>query len=176
MNPVLFCSLNLLFSDVSVVVAVVVILNSPMAGHFPELPWAAMKWLKYENKLGDRMIKQLLNLIIAKYRDLSVSCRSICLSLRLWQIIDLLATDKSRCFAQPRPIIVNCLHLGRKYARILIFCSWTLSVPRSSQYSFPWAMLLKKCLLLGTDNVCGQISLHILVPNDGYCLFSIHLL
>ena len=54
------------------------------------------------------MIKQLLNSIIAKYRDLSVSCRSIiCLSLRLRQIIDLLATDKSRYFAQPRPIIVN---------------------------------------------------------------------
>ena len=34
----LFCSLNLLFSDVSVVVAVVVILNSLMAGRFPELP------------------------------------------------------------------------------------------------------------------------------------------
>ena len=61
-----------------------------------------------KNKLGDRMIKQLLYPVIAKYRDLSVSCRSIiCLSLRLQQIIDLLATDKSRYFAQPRPIIVN---------------------------------------------------------------------
>ena len=54
------------------------------------------------------MIKQLLNSVIAKYCDLSVSCRSIiCLSLRLWQIIDLLATDKSRYFAQPRLIIVK---------------------------------------------------------------------
>ena len=54
------------------------------------------------------MIKQLLNSVIAKYRDLSVSRRSIiCLSLRLRQIIDLLATDKSRYFAQPRPIIAN---------------------------------------------------------------------
>ena len=42
------------------------------------------------------MIKQLLNSVIVKYRDLSVSCRSI---------IDLLATDKY--FAQPCPIIVN---------------------------------------------------------------------
>ena len=34
-----------------------------------------------------------------------------CLSLRFWQIIDLLSltTDKSRYFAQPRPIIVNYL-------------------------------------------------------------------
>ena len=56
------------------------------------------------------MIKQLLNSVIAKYRDLSVSRRSIiCLSLRLWQIIDLLATDKSRYFAQPHPIIANYL-------------------------------------------------------------------
>ena len=49
--------------------------------------------------------------VIAKYRDLSVSRRSvICLSLRLRQIIDLLVTDKSRYFAQPRPIIVNYYH------------------------------------------------------------------
>ena len=41
----------------------------------------AKKWLKYENKLGDQMIKQLLNLVITKYHDLSVSHRSvICLS------------------------------------------------------------------------------------------------
>ena len=61
-----------------------------------------------KDKLGDRMIKQLLNSVIGKYRDLSVSRRSfIYLSLRLRQIIDLLATDKSRYFAQPRPMIVN---------------------------------------------------------------------
>ena len=44
------------------------------------------------------MIKQLLNSVIEKYRDLSVSRRSI---------IGLLSTGKSRYFAQPRPIIVN---------------------------------------------------------------------
>ena len=74
------------------------------------LPWAARKWLKYENKLSDRMMKLLLNSVIAKYHDLSVSRRSIiCLGLRLRQIIDLLelTTDNSRYFAQPRPIIVN---------------------------------------------------------------------
>ena len=64
--------------------------------------------IQQKNKLGDRMKKQLLNSVIAKYRDLSVSRRSIiCFSLRLRQIIDLLATDKSRYFAQPRPIIAN---------------------------------------------------------------------
>ena len=62
-----------------------------------------------KNKLCDRMIKRLLNLVIAaKYRDLSVSRRSIiCLGLRLRQMIDLLATDKSRYFTKPHPIIVN---------------------------------------------------------------------
>ena len=54
------------------------------------------------------MRKQLLNLFIAKYCDLSVSRRSIiCLGLRLQQIIDLLATDKSQYYAQPRPAIVK---------------------------------------------------------------------
>ena len=41
------------------------------------IPWAARKWLKYENKLGDRMIKQLLYSIIAKYRDFLLSRRSM---------------------------------------------------------------------------------------------------
>ena len=54
-----------------------------------------------DQKNGDRMIKQVLNSVTAKCRDLSVSCRTIiCLSLRLRQIIDLLATDKSRYFTQ----------------------------------------------------------------------------
>ena len=53
------------------------------------------------------MIKQLLNSAIANYRDLSVSCIFISLSPRLWQIIDLFATDKSGHFAQPCPIIVH---------------------------------------------------------------------
>ena len=52
------------------------------------------------------MIKQLMNSAIEKYRDLLVSQGSIiCLSLRLRQIIDLLATDKSRYFAHSGPII-----------------------------------------------------------------------
>ena len=56
------------------------------------------------------MIKQLLNSVIAKYRDLSLSRRSIiCFGQRLGQIIDLLASDKSRYFSESRPIIVNYL-------------------------------------------------------------------
>ena len=49
-----------------------------------------------KNKLGDRIIKQLLNSVIAKY-------------CQLRQIIDLRDTDKSRYFAQPRPTIANYL-------------------------------------------------------------------
>ena len=59
-------------------------------------------------KKTNSMIKQLLNSVIAKYLDLSVSRGSIiCRSRRLRQIIDLLTTEKSRYFAQPRPILVN---------------------------------------------------------------------
>ena len=33
---------------------------------------------------------------------------------------------------------------------------------------FPQTTLSENCLLLGTDNVCGQISLVYFVPNGGY--------
>ena len=57
------------------------------------------------------MIKQLLNPVISKYCDLSVSGRSIIsLSLGLQQIIDLLSTDKSQCFPQLPPKIANCTY------------------------------------------------------------------
>ena len=79
------------------------------ADRFPEQAESDLTDLVEQNN-GDRMMEQLLNLVMAKYRDLSVSRSSIiCLSLRLRQIIDLLATDKSRYLAQLRPII-NCLH------------------------------------------------------------------
>ena len=58
-----------------------------------------------KNKLSDQMIKQLLNSVIAKYRDLSVSRRSIT-PPRLREIIDLLATDKSRYSAQLGPMLI----------------------------------------------------------------------
>ena len=50
------------------------VLERKMADRFPELPGSDKK---YENKLGDRMIKQLLNSAVAKYHDLSVFRRSI---------------------------------------------------------------------------------------------------
>ena len=48
-------------------------------------------------------------------------------------------------------------------------CPWTLSVPRSSQFSSSFT--LGNCSLRGTDNVHGQISEHIFTPNEGYCLY-----
>jgi len=41
------------------------------------LPSAVKERFKCENKLGDLMMKPLLNSVIAKYRDLSVSRISI---------------------------------------------------------------------------------------------------
>ena len=76
-----------------------------MADRFPELAESVLTY-SVDKKNGGRMIKQLLNPVIAKYLDLSVSRISIiCLSLP--QIIYLLATGKSRYFAQPRSIISN---------------------------------------------------------------------
>ena len=37
---------------------------------------------------------------------------------------------------------------------------------------FPRASLSENCSLLGTDNVQGQISVHILAPNGDYCLYN----
>ena len=64
-----------------------------MTDRFHDLSESALTTL-VDQKNSDRMIKQLLNSVIAKYRDLSVSRRSIIII-----IIDLLAADKSRYFA-----------------------------------------------------------------------------
>ena len=65
--------------------------------HFPKI------FIK--NKLGDRMIKQLLNSVSAKYCDLPVPRTSIiiCLSLWLQQIIDQLAQTNHN-------ILLNLVH------------------------------------------------------------------
>ena len=81
------------------------------------------------------MIKQLLNSAIAKYRDLSVARRSIiCLCLRHRQIIDLLATDKSRYFAQSRPIMFMPMagRIHQKADRLRSLKRQQLQFPRTS--------------------------------------------
>ena len=61
-----------------------------MADQFPEQAQSDLTYL-IDQKNGDQMIKQLLNLVIAKHRDLSVASKSvICLSLWPQQIIILI--------------------------------------------------------------------------------------
>ena len=43
-------------------------------------------------------------------------------------------------------------------------------------HSFPRASLSENCSLLETDNVRGQISVHIFAPNGGYCLIILHII
>ena len=76
------------------------------------------------------MIKQLLNSVLAKYRDLSMARRSIiCLSPRHRQIIDLLANEKSRYFARPRPIIDYSLQTQAKaFSAGLQLNAWAVCV------------------------------------------------
>ena len=79
-----------------------------MVDRFPKQAESDLKHL-VDQKNSDRMIKQLLNSAIAKYQDLPVFRGSItCVRVRLWQIIDLLTTDKSQYFAQPRSINFFC--------------------------------------------------------------------
>ena len=72
---------------------------------------AASRRYSLKNKLGDRMIKQLLNSVIAKDYDLPVVSGSIIyLSAEANNLLTLvLTTNKSRYFALPRRIIVNSL-------------------------------------------------------------------
>ena len=57
---------------------------------------AASQKIFYKKQTRWLSDKLLLNSVITKYCDLSVSHRSI------------IATDKTQYFAQPRPITVNC--------------------------------------------------------------------
>ena len=80
-----------------------------MADRFPEQSESDLTSL-VDQKNGDRMIKQFLNSVIAKYRDLSVSRRSI--------------HDKSRYFAQPRSIIVKYfLQVTMRQILHIYFCN-----------------------------------------------------
>jgi len=57
--------------------------------------------------------------------------------------------------------------LAQKYARIFVLGHYLFL----KAHSFPQAMLSENCLILRTDNVRRQISVHIFAPNGGYCLF-----
>jgi len=99
------------------------------------VPRAGREWFDIvDQNNGDRMMKQLLNSVIAKYCDLSGSCGSIiiivCLSRWLRQIFDLLATDKSRYFAQCCSIII-VNYLYKITTQYLLF-SWSVSCHKLS--------------------------------------------
>ena len=55
----------------------------------------------------------------------------------------------------------NSLYLGQKCTSIFLLGNYLFW----EAHSFPWATLSENCSLLGTDNVHGQISLHICAPN-----------
>ena len=59
-----------------------------MAGRFPEVLEVIKK---KDNELGDQMMKPLLNSVIAKYRDSSVSCFSRFVSVLRFEIRQCLA-------------------------------------------------------------------------------------
>ena len=62
-------------------------------------------------------------------------------------------------------IVSICL---QKYARIFVLGHYLFL----EAHSFPRASLSENCSLLGTDNVRGQISVHIFAPNGDYCLYN----
>ena len=109
-----------------------------MADHF------ASRGYSLKNKLSDQMIKQLLNLVIAKYCDLSLSHYSIiCLSIQLQQII--------YWFAHHWQITIVCLtssnvnyfliyplgsDLSNMDSAVLILNNWDLSSQGVKKVSF----------------------------------------
>ena len=77
-----------------------------------------------KNKLSDRMIKQLLlNSVNAKYRVSQINYlpQPSALANNV-----LLTTDKSKYFAQPRPIIVNYFILHNPLINTSIRCTCAL--------------------------------------------------
>ena len=107
----------------------------------------------------------------------------ICLSLRLRQIIELLATDKSRYFAQPRPIIVNYLfraeitkshpnngigqHCGVKTSTVTPSFYYVFNISLSCNNNIPsfignlwWVLLLGNHLFKGNFHSYQRITLN----------------
>ena len=76
--------------------------------------------------------------------------------------------NSARCEKDLKDNKDNSLHLGLKYAWIFVLGHYLFLVA----HSFPRASLSENCSLLGTDNVRGQISVHIFAPNGDYCLYK----
>ena len=111
--------------------------------------------------------------MIAKYCDLSMSRRSIiCLSLRLRQIIDLLATDKSQYFAQPRPIIVNYFSMRRVISHRVQLSLIVYSVPEKMASNTLAVLLINIFILYNIIVSVAFISFAKKVATDFCQLFS----
>ena len=91
-------------------------LERKMADRFPELAGIeVIKRWKQTWRSNDKTIIELGHRKISRFVSTS-QINYYGLSLRLRQMIDLLASDKSRYFAQPRPIIVNLQHFDNNTA------------------------------------------------------------
>ena len=87
-----------------------------------------------------------------------------------WQEVSALTTAPSllpKTTSRKKQNINNSRHLARKYARIFVLGHYLFREANS----FPRAKLEENCELRGTDNVQGQISVHIFAPNGHYCLY-----
>jgi len=129
--------------------------------NLPELSESDLTSLVDQNN-SDRTIKQLLNSVIPKYRDFSMSRRSItCLRLWLGQITDPLATDKARYFTQPRSIIVNlftCDHVTRGCLKIRAkFEGKQISVSRNALSGFS---IFSNCKTL-QEEASSHLKIHL---------------
>ena len=104
----------------------------------------ASRGYSLKNKLSDQMIKQLLNLVIAKYCDLSLSHHSIiCLSLQLqqiiywsarhWQIMIVCLTSSNVNYFLTYPLGSD---LSNMDSAVLILNNWDLSSQGAKKVSF----------------------------------------
>ena len=104
----------------------------------------ASRGYSLKNKLSDQMIKQLLNLVIAKYCDLSLSRHSIiCLSLQLqqiiywsarhWQIMIVCLTSSNVNYFLTYPLGSD---LSNMDSAVLILNNWDLSSQGAKKVSF----------------------------------------
>ena len=93
-----------------------------MADRLPEQAESDLTCL-VDQKNGDRMIKQLLNSVIANYRDLSVSCRSIYL-LQPSGSANNRPIRLTQCCTQFRPLGVKVLCVFHLHDNIAFTFKW----------------------------------------------------
>ena len=101
-----------------------------------------------QNELGDPRFVYVFNLILSF---------SIC----TWELLGANVLKYSTIFKTARVAKKIWRIVKTKYARIFVLGHYLFLVA----HSFPRASFSETCSLLGTDNVRGQISVHIFAPN-----------